>query len=196
MNFRMKYTYTCLILIFLVSCFNETEPTDEDEASIQRIIDNLHEGFLEYEVTGGTLNEAIRVSNGGMDGIYGVRLADLDNLQGDNILFLRCINELNTNLIQKAQLRNEINDFTVCRFAVGESYLSELETLLESTEESRIEIVVRFDAGTLNAFNEDYMDLKNRYSDPFKACLETLIRKFYGILNPSQWQEFTSCSGT
>jgi hypothetical protein len=206
MKITSKYFFLNLILIFCASCFNEDQPSENTESTILEITESLHQEFFEYEIMGGTLTAPLSVSNDGLDGIYGLNMANIDNLDGQNLLFFSCINSLNTTLLQKASLRNALADFSECRQDVAMVYLAELQLLLEQAEVIRQDIVQRFESGSIGQeeaenllqamrsdFEEDYILLKESYSDDFEACLETAIRSFNSTLNSSQWSEFTSC---
>lgn len=206
MKITAKYFFLNLFLIFCTSCFNEDQPSEGAEITILELTDSLHQEFFDFEIMGGTLTTPLSVSNDGLDGIYGLNMADIDNLEGQNLLFFSCINSLNTNLLQKASLRNALTDFSECRQDVAMVYLAELQLLLEQSEVVRQDIVQRFETGSISQeeaenllqairsdFEEDYVLLKESYSDDFEACLETAIRSFNSTLNSSQWSEFTSC---
>jgi hypothetical protein len=206
MKITVKYFFFNLILIFFTSCFNEDQPSEDAENTIMEITESLHQEFFEYEIMGGTLTTPLSVSNDGLDGIYGLNMADIDNLDGQNLLFFSCINGLNTNLLQKANLRNALADFSECRQDVAMVYLAELQLLLEQAEVVRQDINQRFESESIGQeeaenllqimrddFEEDYILLKESYGDDFEACLETAIRSFNSTLNASQWGEFTSC---
>jgi hypothetical protein len=194
-------------LIGLLSC-SQDEPQDpiKTEAQIEAVVEKIHEGFFDFSVQGGTKNQPISVENDGMDGVYGVRMADLDNLEGDNLALFTCVNSLNAGILQKIKINEASTTFAVCRYSVGLSYIPEVNALLDSSESERLEIIRKFDQGVITESELDmemddlrerflvsYLNIKNFYSDYFRTCLDTLISEISVILNNNQWQSFLNC---
>lgn len=198
-----------LILSFQFSCVNEEDFDPlEVEAKIEALVSKIHQGFFEFEVKGGTIDEPISLPTEGMDGIYGIRSTELDNLEGEDLSLFNCINNLNPSFLQKVKLRDSSNNFAVCRYATGLAYKEDIHKLLDRVEVERLVYIQQFDNGeiTLDELNQElselrerfslvYLDIKEFYSDIFKTCLETLVTDIQTILNNQQWQTFVSCNG-
>ncbi len=198
-----------LILSIHFSCVKEDDIDPlEVEATIEALVNKIHQGFFEFEIKGGTIDEPISLPTDGMDGIYGIRSADLDNLEGEDLSLFNCINNLNPSFLQRVKLRDSSNTFAVCRFATGLAYKEDINKLLERVEDERLAYIQQFEDGeiTLTELNQElselrrrfslvYLDIKEFYSDIFKTCLETLVTDIQTILNNQQWQTFVSCNG-
>lgn len=199
--------FVLLLLFPLASCVEE-EPLDpaEIEASIESMVNKVHQGFFEFEILGGTKEEAIYLPSEGMDGIYGVRSADLDNLEGDDLTLFECVNTLNPGILQKVRLRDVSNTFAVCRFSISIAYKEDIAALLENTELERKNILEQFEIGELteqeveedllalkNSFRLSYLDIKEFYSGFFRTCTHTLITEIQTILTNPQWRTFVNC---
>lgn len=198
-----------LLLIFQVSCAEEEDLDPlEVEASIEALVDKIHQGFFDFEINGGTIEEPISLPTEGMDGIYGIRSADLDNLEGDDLSLFNCINNLSPGIQQRVRLRNVSNTFAVCRYATGLAYKDDINALLERVEVERLAYIQQFEEGEITQesliqeladlkerFSLVYLDIKEFYSDIFKTCLETLVIEIQTILNNQQWETFVNCNG-
>lgn len=209
---QSKIILSLILVVFLLqftSCVDD-EPQDPAEiaATIELMVNKVHQGFFEFEIKGGTKEEPINLPTEGMDGIYGIRLADLDNLEGDDLSLFDCINSLNPGIVQKVKLRDVSNTFAVCRFSIGIAYKDDIAALLEKIELERKEIIEQFEDGqsTEQQMNEDLLELRNRfrlsyldvkefYSGFFRTCTHTLITDIQPILNNQQWRTFVTCIG-
>lgn len=198
-----------LILCFQYSCIKEEEfDSVEVKTTIEALVESIHQGFFDFEINGGTIEEPISLPTEGMDGIYGIRSADLDNLEGEDLSLFNCINSLNPGLLQRVKLRDVSNTFAVCRYATSLAYKEDIKELLDRVEVERLEYIRQFEAGeiTQETLNQELADLKQRfslvylnikefYSEIFKTCLETMIRDIQSTLNNQQWQTFVNCNG-
>lgn len=209
---QSKIILSLILVVFLLqftSCVDD-EPQDPAEiaATIELMVNKVHQGFFEFEIKGGTKEEPINLPTEGMDGIYGIRLADLDNLEGDDLSLFDCINSLNPGIVQKVKLRDVSNTFAVCRFSIGIAYKDDIAALLEKIELERKEIIEQFEDGqsTEQQMNEDLLELRNRfrlsyldvkefYSGFFRTCTHTLITEIQTILSHQQWRTFVTCIG-
>jgi hypothetical protein len=195
------------LLFSLASCVDE-EPLDpaEIDADIELMVNKVHQGFFEFEINGGTKEESISLPSEGMDGIYGIRSADLDNLEGDDLTLFDCVNTLNPGIVQKVKLRDVSNTFAVCRFSIGIAYKDDIASLLEKTELERQEIIGQFEVGESteqqmneklldlrNKFRSSYLEIKEFYSEFFRTCTNTLITEIQTILSNQQWTIFVNC---
>ncbi len=196
-----------LLLFSLASCVDE-EPLNPAniEADIELMVNKVHQGFFEFKINGGTKEEPISLPSEGMDGIYGIRSADLDNLEGDDLTLFDCVNTLNPGIVQKVKLRDVSNTFAVCRFSIGIAYKDDIAALLEKTELERKDILGQFEVGELteqqmnenllelrNSFRLSYLEIKEFYSGFFRTCTQTLITEIQTILNNQQWRIFVNC---
>ncbi|WP_373493291.1 hypothetical protein [Aquiflexum sp.] len=197
-----------LILSFQYSCVKE-EDLDPIEvgATIEALVNKIHQGFFEFEINGGTIDEPISLPTEGMDGIYGIRSADLDNLEGDDLSLFNCLNNLNPGIQQRLKLRSSSNTFAVCRYATGLAYKADITDLLDRVEVERLDYIRQFNEGEITQaslvqeltdlkerFSLFYLGIKEFYSDIFKTCLETLVVDIQIILNNQQWQTFVGCN--
>ncbi|MCL6258061.1 hypothetical protein M3O96_03115 [Aquiflexum sp. TKW24L] len=201
------FLFLLLISGILLSCIKEEPQTPEATADeIDRVVNNIHEGFFVFSIQGGTREQAFSIKNEGMDGIYGVRRAELENLEGENLSLYNCVNTLNPGILQKIKINGASNTFSVCRYAVGLSYIAEIKVLLEKSETERLEIIQRFEQGIITESESDtemddlrerfaasYLGIKNFYSNNFRTCLHTLVTEISVILDNDQWQIFIMC---
>lgn len=114
---RSKFILNLFLVVFLfqfISCVDD-EPQDPAEiaVSIELMVDKVHQGFFEFEINGGTKEEPISLPSEGMDGIYGIRSADLDNLEGEDLSLFDCVNALNPGIVQKVRFRDVSNTFAI-----------------------------------------------------------------------------------
>ena len=210
MRFSKIFLNLFVLLLSLHSSCVDEEPQDPAEiaATIEQMVDKVHQGFFEFEINGGTKEQPISLPSEGMDGIYGVRSADLDNLEGDDLTLFDCVNSLNPGIVQRVKLRDVSNTFAVCRFSIGIAYKDDIAGLLEKIELERIEIIAQFEDGqsTEQQMNEDLLELRNRfrlsyldvkefYSGFFRTCTHTLITEIQTILSHQQWRIFVNCIG-
>ncbi|MCH6200818.1 hypothetical protein MMU07_14635 [Aquiflexum sp. LQ15W] len=191
----------------LSSCIEEDPQVPEaTTADIDRVVDKIHEGFFIFSIQGGTKTQAFSIENEGMDGVYGIRMADLENLEDEDLTLFACANALNPGILQKIKINEASNTFAVCRYAVGLSYIAEIEVLLGESEAERLELIQKFEQGFLTAseldkemddlretFAVSYLGIKNFYSEYFRECLHTLVTEISVILNKEQWQIFIKC---
>ena len=198
---------TVIPLFLLNSCIQEEKLSPiQIENQVDAIVEKIHSGFFDFEVKGGTEDQRISIENEGMDGVYGVRMSDLENLEGENLSLFICSNSLNPGILQKIKINDASNTFAVCRYSVGLSYKAEVAVLLEQIEDERLEIIGRFDQGNITAseldaemkrlresFSVSYLAIKNFYSEFFKECLHTLVTEISKIFNEDQWQTFVKC---
>ncbi|WP_373521849.1 hypothetical protein [Aquiflexum sp.] len=198
-----------LIIFFQFSCVKDENPDPlKVEATIEALVDKIHQGFFVYEIAGGTIEESIILPSEGMDGIYGIRSADLDNLEGDDLSLFNCLNNLNPGILQRVKLRDASNNFAVCRYATGLSYKDDIKVLLERVETERLDYIRQFEEGEITQesligelsdlkerFSLVYLDIKQFYSDLFKTCLKTLINDIQSNLTNQQWETFVGCNG-
>jgi hypothetical protein len=210
---RLSKIFLNIFLVLLLglhsSCVDE-EPQDPAEiaATIERMVDKVHQGFFEFEINGGTKEEPISLPSEGMDGIYGIRLTDLDNLEGDDLSLFDCINSLNPGIVQKVKLRDVSNTFAVCRYSTSLTYQDDIADLLDNIEMERKDIIRQFELGQLNEqqLNEglselrarfvlSYLDIKDFFSGFFRGCTHTLITDIQTILSNQQWKTFVNCIG-
>jgi hypothetical protein len=202
------FKLSILISQFLLfSCVKEVPQDIEVTAEqIARVVDKIHEGFFVFTVQGGTREQSFSIENEGMDGIYGVSRADLESLEGENLSLFNCVNTLNPGILQKIKINGASNTFSVCRYAVGLSYIAEIEELLEKSETERLEIIYRLEQGIITEFETikemddlrerflvSYLGIKNFYSEDFRTCLHTLVIEISVILNNNQWRIFFKC---
>lgn len=198
-----------LILSFQFSCVKDDYPDPlETQAAIDALVDKIHQGFYEFEVKGGTIDDPLSLPTEGMDGIYGIRSTDLENLEGEDLSLFNCINNLNPSFLQRVRLRDSSNTFAVCRYATGLAYKADIEKLLERVNAERLEFIREYEGGeiSLEILNQElselkerfsivYLNIKGSYSDIFRYCLETLIKDLQIILNTQQWHTLVSCNG-
>lgn len=198
-----------LLLIFQFSCTKEEDLNPfEVEATIDALVEKIHQGFFDFEINGGTIEEPISLPTDGMDGIYGIRSADLDNLEGEDLSLFNCINTLNPGIQQRVRLRNVSNTFAVCRYATSLAYMDDINDLLDRVEVERLNYIRQFEEGEITQelliqelsdlkerFSLVYFNIKDFYSDFFKTCLDTLITDIQTILNNQQWETFVKCNG-
>lgn len=198
-----------LIFCFYFSCVDEKELDPlVVEATIEALVEKIHQGFFEFEIRGGTIDEPINLPTEGMDGIYGIRSADLDNLEGEDLSLFNCINNLNPGIQQRIRLRNSSNTFAVCRYATGLAYQDEITELLDRVELERLDYIRQFEDGEITEeflvqqledlkerFAIVYLNIKKSYSDFFRNCLDTLVTDIQSILNNQQWETFVNCNG-
>lgn len=206
MKITKKYLTLLVILPFILYCSCTEEEPELAEDITESVVEKIHSGFFEFKVLGGTREEAIRLENDGMDGVYGIRLAELEELEGKDLNLFICINDLKIGILQQVRLKDVTNTFSICRYSVGLSYQEEVRSLLDSAELQRLEIISQSDQNLVSEteFNEAmdqlkeefidrYLLIKHFYSDHFKPCTETLIGEIYSILNGQQWQALVSC---
>lgn len=209
----MRISPHFLFLLFLLfsgilsSCIKEDPQIPEaTSAEIDRVVGKIHEGFFVFSIQGGTKTQAFSLENEGMDGVYGIRMADLENPEGDNLRLFNCANSLNPGILQKIKINEASNTFAVCRYSVGLSYIAEIEVLLEGSEAERQGLIQKFDQGILTETELDkemddlrekfvgsYLGIKNFYSEYFRECLHTLVTDISVIFNNEQWQIFIKC---
>jgi hypothetical protein len=191
----------------LSSCIKEDPQIPEaTTADIDRVVDKIHEGFFVFSIQGGTKTQAFSLENEGMDGVYGIRMADLENPEGENLRLFNCVNSLNPGILQKIKINEASNTFAVCRYSVGLSYIAEIEVLLAESEVERQGFIQMFEQGTLTESELDkemddlrerfigsYLGIKNFYSEYFRECLHTLVTEISVIFNNEQWRIFLKC---
>ena len=210
MRFSKIFLNLFVLLLSLHSSCVDEEPQDPAEiaAIIEQMVDKVHQGFFVFEINGGTKEEPISLPSEGMDGIYGIRLTDLDNLEGDDLTLFDCVNSLNTGIVQRVKLRDVSNTFAVCRYSTSLTYKDDIADLLENIEMERKDIIRQFELGQLNEqqlneelselrarFELSYLDIKDFFSGFFRGCTHTLITDIQPILNNQQWRTFVNCIG-
>jgi len=208
---RIAFLFLFLLLFLfsgiLSSCIkDEPQIIKATTADIDRVVDKIHEGFFIFSIQGGTKTQAFSIENEGMDGVYGIRMADLENRQDNDLTLFACANALNPGILQKIKINEASNTFAVCRYSVGLSYIAEIEVLLEESEAERQELIQKFGQGILTEseldkamddlrekFAVSYLGIKNFYSEYFRECLHTLVTEISIIFNNEQWQIFLKC---
>lgn len=173
---------------------------------IEKVTDKLHQSFYEFEVLGGPETEIFQVQNDGMNGIYGQTRDAADNLEGDDQNLFECIQSVSPSVFQLLNLRNATNSFSECRGVVSPPYLEEIRAMVHIREQERVVLFGRYYQNEITEAEVEIQleklqaeiragakEIKEKYSDPFKACLLAYITDIQGSLSRDQWVVFMEC---
>jgi hypothetical protein len=196
-----------LFLIFILGgCINKEEIIQQELNDVDEVTQNLHKGFYEFEIFGGSLKDVFEIENYGLNGIYSLTRTQTGELQGKHKTLFECIKSVNPSLLQLLSLKNSTDSFSACRKGITPLFIKEIIDLQKEHNELRGALLEKFEKQQIseevfilellkirNDLKQKVLLIKNKYDAEFRLCLLDYVKNIKGALDKDQWNDFKKC---